>query len=114
MDIPRKEKPMKYTDAQINEMKRIGSFNYDSAKAFADKNGLSFRSVIAKVRALELDYQPKDPKVRSTTSKPKGRAKVDIVTAIQTNLQMELPSLSKMTVADLEVLERELKDRVVA
>lgn len=105
---------MKYTDAMIAEMKEIGSFNYDSAKAFADKHGLSFRSVIAKVRALELDYQAKDPRVRSTKSTKKGRAKADIVKAIETALMREVPSLSKMTVADLEVLETELNERVSA
>ena len=101
---------MKYTDAMISEMKEIGTFNYDTAKAFAEKHN---RSVIAKVRALELDYQAKDPRVRSTTSKKKTRAKADIVNAIQLNLQRELPSLNKITVADLETLESDLKERVV-
>jgi hypothetical protein len=99
---------MKYNDAQIAEMKEIGSFTYDSAKAFADKHNISFRSVIAKVRALELDYHAKDPKVRST-AKPKGRAKADIVASIQTHLPSALASLSKMTISDLEVLEAALK-----
>ena len=98
----------KYTDAMIAEMREIGSFNYDSAKAFADANGLSFRSVIAKVRALELDYQAKDPRVRSAPAK-RGRAKADIVKSIETGLGRELASLSKMTVADLEVLETSLR-----
>lgn len=95
---------MKYTDEMIAKMKEIGSFNYDSAKKFAEDNGLSFRSVIAKVRALELDYQAKDPKVRSA-SKKKARAKADIVNAITSALGSELPSLNKMTVVDLETLE---------
>lgn len=97
----------KYTDAIVAEMRSIGTFNYDSAKAFAEKHDLSFRSVIAKVRALELDYQAKDPKVRSTKAK-KGRAKADIVNAITAALGNELPSLSKMTVVDLEALEKVL------
>ena len=104
----------KYSDAMIARMKEIGTFNYDSAKAFADENGLSFRSVIAKVRALELDYQAKDPRVSKSRSTRKTRAKADIVQSIERNLQVELSSLSKMTVADLEVLESELKERVPA
>lgn len=104
----------KYSDAMIARMKEIGTFNYDSAKAFADENGLSFRSVIAKVRALELDYQAKDPRVSKSRSTRKTRAKADIVQSIERNLQVELASLSKMTVADLEVLESELKERVPA
>jgi hypothetical protein len=98
----------------ITEMREIGTFNYDSAKAFAEANGLTFRSVIAKVRALELDYQAKDPRVSKSRSTKKTRAKADIVTAIQANLQRELPSLVKMTVADLETLESDLKERVIA
>lgn len=94
----------KYTEAMINEMKEAGSFNYDSAKAFAEKHNLTLRSVIAKVRALELDYQPKDPKVRSTKAK-RTRSKADIVDSITRHLGNELPSLNKMTVVDLETLE---------
>ena len=103
----------KYTPAIVDEMKNIGTFSYDSAKAFADKHGLSFRSVIAKVRALELDYQPKDPRTRSTKAK-RDRSKADIVRAIELNLQTGLASLPKMTIADLEVLESALKERVIA
>jgi hypothetical protein len=94
----------KYTDEMIAKMKEIGTFNYDSAKAFADANGLTFRSVIAKVRALELDYQPKDLKAFKAT-KAKARSKADIVNSIVSNLGQELDSLNKMTVKDLEVLE---------
>lgn len=95
----------KYTPAIVAEMKEIGSFTYDSAKAFADKYDISFRSVIAKVRALELDYQPKDPKIR--TSKPKReRMKADIVASITRHVGADLPSLSKMTILDLEELEK--------
>jgi len=98
----------KYSDEMIAKMKEIGTFTYDSAKAFADANGLTFRSVIAKVRALELDYVAKG-NTKATASKAKGRAKGDIVTSVNDLLGVELKSLEKMTVKDLEVLESELK-----
>lgn len=104
---------MKYTDEMIEEMKSLKTFTYNSAKTFADKHDISFRSVIGKIRALELDYQPKDPKAQKV-SKARGRAKSDIVNAIQTNLQTELASLSKMTIHDLEILEFALNERAVA
>jgi hypothetical protein len=103
----------KYTDKMIADMKAIGTFNYDSAKAFADANGLTFPSVIAKVRALELDYQPKDLKAVKV-AKAKARSKADIVNAINANLESDLASLNKMTIVDLEVLETVLKEREVA
>lgn len=96
----------KYSDKMIAEMKQIGTFNYESAQKFAQANDLTVRSVIAKVRALDLDYQAKDPKARKTVNANK-RAKADIVNSINESLGVDsLPSLSKMTVADLEVLER--------
>lgn len=96
----------KYTDEMIAEMKELAPFTYDKAQAFATKHEISLRSVIAKVRALELPYQPKDPKVRSAARKT--RAKSDIVTSIHKSLGLELASLPKMTVADLESLEKAL------
>lgn len=95
----------KYTEEMLTEMREAGSFTYDSAKAFAEKHDISLRSVIAKVRALELDYQPKDPKVRSVKPK-RDRSKADIVASIVRHIGDELPSLSKMTIVDLEVLEK--------
>lgn len=96
---------MKYSDAMISELKALGKLDYASANVFATKHGLPFRSVIAKARALELPYTAKDPKDRSTPSKPKGRDKATIVAGIEGKLGVKLASLPKMTVLDLESLE---------
>jgi hypothetical protein len=96
----------KYTDAMVEELKTIGKLDYNSANAFAQKHGIEIRSVIAKARAYDLPYQAKDPK---QDKKPIARQKADIVKSILAELKIELPSLVKMTVVDLEKLEVELK-----
>lgn len=98
----------KYSDAMIAKMREIGSFDYNSAKAFADENGLSIRSVIAKLRALEINYQAKDPKQRKTATKSAARAKAEVISSIEALVGETLASLSKMTVADLQKLETRL------
>lgn len=92
-----------YTGALIAEMRKIGHFTYESASLFALKNNLSLRSVIGKVRALGLDYTPK---TIETASKRSTRSKAEIVESIQSAINSPLSSLSKMTVNDLEVLEK--------
>jgi hypothetical protein len=87
----------------VAEMRAAGSFDYNSAAAFAEKHGLNIRSVIAKVRALELPYKAKDAKAPS--NKPKARLKADVVASIEARLGVTLKSLEKMTLADLETLE---------
>ena len=48
-----------YSENMVAEMEKIGSFNYDSAAAFAEKHGLSTRSVISKAKSLGLEYAPR-------------------------------------------------------
>lgn len=98
-------KVTKYTEQMVAELREIGSFNYNSANDFAQKHGIGIRSVIAKVRALELPYTPKEPSVKSTTPKEVVRRKSDIVASIEAAFGAKMPSLEKMTVKDLEMLE---------
>jgi hypothetical protein len=93
---------MKYTDSMISEMRSIGRFDLAVASEFATKHKLPVRSVIAKTRALNLPYDTKDPK----QAKVRGRDKTEIVAAIQAAVGETLTSLSKMTAADLEKLEK--------
>jgi hypothetical protein len=95
----------KYSDATIAKMREIGNFDYASAQKFADENGLTVRSVIAKVGALGLNYTKKDGKSPTRKSNANTRSKADIVASIERHVGAELASLSKMTVADLESLE---------
>ncbi len=91
---------IKYTDKQVAELKAIGVLDYDSAVAFGEKHGVSHRSVIAKARALEIPYKPKAPGQRAD----KGPAKDALVKQIEAAFGIELPSMAKMTVIDLNKL----------
>lgn len=95
---------MKYSESMIAEMKEIGKFDYNSANAFATKHSLPVRSVIAKARALNIDYAAKDPK----QDKQKGPQKADVVQDIESRLAVKLPSLAKMTLPDLLTLNASL------
>ena len=53
-----------YTDKMVNELKAVNSWNYDLASDYAALHGLSVRSVISKLKNLELDYTPR-PVVKS-------------------------------------------------
>lgn len=95
----------KYSDALVAKMHEIGSFTYTSAKQFADENGLPFRSVVAKLNALQIPYQKKDSKEPSRKVLS-SRSKAEIVASIERHVGSALASLTKMTVADLEQLEK--------
>jgi hypothetical protein len=99
-----------YTEATVAKMKEIGTFNYDSAKAFAEANSLPVRSVIAKIRVLDLAYQAKGV-TKVSKKDPNARSKADIVTAVNDLLDTNLTSLTKLTVKDLEAVEAVLMDR---
>ena len=47
-----------YTPTMIAEMQSAGSFTYESASAFASEHNLSVRSVISKIKNLDLDIHP--------------------------------------------------------
>lgn len=92
----------KYTPAQVTELQAVGTLTYDGAVAFGEKHGIPFRSVIAKARALEIDYKPKAPGQRNVADK--GPLKADLVKKIETAFGISIPSLAKMTVPDLTKL----------
>lgn len=101
----------KYTAAQEQELRDIGRFDLNAAKAFADKHRISVRSVIPKIKSLGLEYVTKDA-VKKTPSKAlsgsRERVKEDIVKSVRTILQLDLKSLTSMTNADLLDLEAQL------
>lgn len=49
-----------YTENMVDELNRIGAFNFASASDFASKHGLSPRSVISKVKSLGIPYTPRE------------------------------------------------------
>ncbi len=105
---------MAYTDTQVAELKNITGLDYEKAKVFAEKHGLSPRSVVAKARALEIPYTTKVPGSKATKAKENVRRKADIQTSINELLDMTLVSLDKMTAKDLEMLEDRAKELVGA
>ena len=95
-----------YTDKMVQEMTSAGSFDYDSASAFADKHGLSVRSVISKVKNLSLDYTPK-PAVKASAG-PRIR-KADIVRELEIQAGANLEDFAGLEKADARSLQNLLK-----
>lgn len=96
-----------YTEKMLNELKSFDVITYDDAQAFAEKHSISIRSVIAKVRSMELPYQPKP--TDAAAKKVKGESKADLVAEIQSMLNVNLKSLDKMVLEDLVKLRNVMK-----
>ena len=77
------------------------SWDYESASAFASEHNLSVRSVISKIKNLDLDYTPK-PKTVSTAG-PRVR-KADIVDAIALAMSINADSIRGLDKADMRAL----------
>jgi beta-lactam-binding protein with PASTA domain len=103
---------MAYTDGQITELKAIEGLNFDKAQTFADKHGLKVRSVIAKARALDIPYQSKVPGQKKASA-ANVRRKSDIAKAITELLDIVVPSLDKLTLKDLEIVEARLEELLI-
>ena len=89
-----------YTEKMLNELRSFDVITYDDAHVFAEKHGISIRSVIAKVRSMELAYQPK-PAEAAKPVKAKGESKADIVADIQSTLNVTFKGLDKLVLEDL-------------
>ena len=73
------------------------SWDYDSASAFASEHNLSVRSVISKIKSLDLDYTPK-PKTVSTAGPRISKA--DLVISIAKALDADADELTGLAKAD--------------
>jgi len=91
-----------YTDTMVAEMTKIGSFDYDSASAFASEYGLSVRSVISKCHNLGLEYTPREKAVAA--SAPRVR-KSDIVAGIAASIEVNTDVLAGLAKADMASLQ---------
>lgn len=99
-----------YTEKMLNELKSMGTITYDMAQAFAIKYDISIRSVVAKVRSLELPYQPKviaADKVNIT--KVAKESKGDIAAEIESLLNVTFKGLDKLVLEDLVKLRNVVK-----
>ena len=95
-----------YTDKMVNEMTAVASWNYDSASEYASKHGLSVRSVISKLKNLELAYTPK-PVVKSAAA-PRVK-KSEIVLQIAQLSGADAEALAGLEKADARSLTALLK-----
>ena len=91
-----------YTDTLIAELKANPSWNYDTAKAWAEAHGLSPRSVISKIGALGLTYVTAKGSAKVKTAK--GPSKAELVAGVEAVIGLRLPSLDKMNISDLTIL----------
>ena len=99
-----------YTDKMVNELRAVSSWNYDLASDYAALHGLSVRSVISKLKNLDIAYTPK-PVVKSSAA-PRVK-KSEIVVQIAEALGMAdnaeaLAGLEKADARSLTVLLNQL------
>lgn len=85
-----------YSEKMVATLTRQGSWTFAQAEAFASENNLTTRSVVSKIKSLDLAYTPK-PKAASKA--PRTR-KADTVAAIAKALATDSDSLSGLAKAD--------------
>ena len=95
-----------YTDEMVRDMVAHGEWSYAECCKFADEHGLKPRSVIAKVKSLQLAYTPKPARVRKSGEPVTPKA--TFAATIEQAVGLTLPSLSKMVRSDLVALSEAL------
>lgn len=105
---------MAYSNEQIEELKAIVGLDFDKATVFGTKHNISPRSVVAKAKALGLDYKVKAPGAKATTKKAVVRKKSEIAVSINELMDTNLKSLDKLTADDLLAFEERVKELVGA
>lgn len=85
-----------YSDSMVATLTRQGSWTFAQAEAFASEHNLTTRSVVSKIKSLDLAYTPK-PKAASKA--PRIR-KADTVAAIAKALATDSDSLAGLAKAD--------------
>jgi len=95
-----------YTDKMVNELRSVSSWNYDLASDYAALHGLSVRSVISKLKNLDIAYTPK-PVVKSAAA-PRVK-KSEIVLQIAQLSGADAEALAGLEKADARSLTALLK-----
>jgi hypothetical protein len=96
-----------YTPELVTEMRNAGAFTYASAVAFAAVHGLKPKSVIAKIVSEGIPYEAK-PKPVSKKIENELPKKAEVLGSIFAKIGVELPSMERMTVAELMTLDGSL------
>lgn len=89
-----------YTPVQVAALEKAQPLNLEKAKALASELNKPYRSVIAKAKQLGLQYENKQPAAK----RPKGVTKASLVEMISEHTELDLPSLEKANMADLQSL----------
>ena len=77
------------------------SWDYESASAFASEHNLRVRSIISKIKNLDLDYTPK---VKTVSTAGPRVVKADLVDAIAKALDADPDALAGLSKADTRAL----------
>ena len=93
---------MAYDKAQEAVLKAYDSISFEQAEAIGEEIGKSTRSVIAKVKSLDIPYVPK----KVAPKRPAGKTKAELVSEVEASFggQFDLSGLSKATGATLVTL----------
>ena len=89
-----------YTDTMVETLQAQGTWAYSDCVEFAEKHGLSIRSVISKVKSLGLDYEPKPTPAAGA---PRIR-KADTVRSIARRLDVTYEEIEGLAKADRKAL----------
>ena len=98
-----------YTEKMLDELKTMGVITYDMANEFATKHDISIRSVIAKVRSMELPYQPKVSPEKPVVTKDAKESKASVAAEIESMLNVTFKGLDKLVLEDLVKLRNVVK-----
>ena len=99
-----------YTAKMVAELQRQRSWNFEQAAAFAATHALTTRSVISKIKSLEIAYTPKE----KAPAKAAGERKSDIIAEIARGLKMNMElieGLNRAPVSSLKELRNVLARR---
>ena len=91
-----------YTDTMVAQMTKMGSFDYESASAFASQYGLSVRSVISKCHNLGIEYTPRE---KAPSAKAPRVRKSDVVAGIAASIEVNADVLAGLAKADMASLQ---------
>ena len=91
---------MPYTKAQEAALTKAAPVSFEDAALFAAEFGVSQRSVIAKVKSLDLEYIPKEV----APKRPRGVTKAQLVAAIEDSRGLPAGALDGLEKASARAL----------
>ena len=89
-------------EAVLKTAAETGPITYANAVDFGEVFGKSTRSVIAKIKSLDLPYTPKPVPAK----RPKGVTKAEVVTAIEVSLGVATDTFAGLDKATAQALSK--------